>query len=300
MNSSKNSSRGRQQRKKTTSNTSKPTFHSKKKFTKNFKDKPTYRRERPTSESKTTTSKQLKKPDESLGIRLNKYISNSGICSRREADVFIKAGSASVNGKLITEMGYKVMPGDVVKFDGSTISPEKKRYVLLNKPKNYITTMDDDRGRKTVMELVANASKERIYPVGRLDRNTTGLLLFTNDGELAKKLTHPKHNIQKLYHASLDKKLAMSDMQKIADGFILDEKRVLVDEISYIMNQPKSEVGVKIHSGRNRIVRRIFENFNYSVVKLDRVLFAGLTKKDLPRGHWRHLTELEVSTLMML
>ncbi|MBL4939316.1 MAG: rRNA pseudouridine synthase [Lutibacter sp.] len=297
MNSSKNSSRGRQQGKKSTKDTSKRKFDSKKKFSKDFKGKPSFRKERPISKEKISTPK---KTDDSQGIRLNKYISNSGICSRREADVFIKSGSASVNGKLITEMGYKVMPADVVKFDGSLISPEKKRYVLLNKPKNYITTMDDDRGRKTVMELVAKASKERIYPVGRLDRNTTGLLLFTNDGEIAKKLTHPKHNIQKLYQATLDKKLTMRDLQKIAEGFVLDEKRVLVDEISYIMNQPKSEVGVKIHSGRNRIVRRIFEHFNYSVIKLDRVIFAGLTKKDLPRGHYRHLTELEVSTLMML
>ncbi len=296
MNSSKNSSRGRQQRTGKSQNSSKSGFDGKKKFAKNYRPKPIIKKSKPTSTKETSVTNN----QESIGIRLNKYISNSGICSRREADVFIKAGSASVNGKLINEMGYKVMPGDVVKFDGSTISPEKKRYVLLNKPKNFITTMDDDRGRKTVMELVSKASKERIYPVGRLDRNTTGLLLFTNDGELAKKLTHPKHNIQKLYHASLDKKLSMSDMQKIADGFILDEKRVLVDEISYIINQPKSEVGVKIHSGRNRIIRRIFENFNYSVVKLDRVIFAGLTKKDLPRGHWRHLTELEVSTLMML
>jgi 23S rRNA pseudouridine2605 synthase len=197
-------------------------------------------------------------------------------------------------------MGYKVKLTDEVRFDGSLISPEKKRYILLNKPKNFITTMDDDRGRKTVMELVGNASKERIYPVGRLDRNTTGLLLFTNDGELAKKLTHPKHNIQKIYHASLDKKLTSTDLNKIAEGFVLDEKKVIVDEISYILNQPKSEVGVKIHSGRNRIVRRIFEHFNYKVVKLDRVIFAGLTKKDLPRGHWRHLTEMEVNNLKML
>ena len=300
MDSSKNSSRGRHQGKKTTQNTSARKFDSKKRFSKSANSKPTYRKLKPTSEEEISTENKVKDSANEGGIRLNKYISNSGVCSRREADVYIKAGSASVNGKLINEMGFQVMPGDVVKFDGSLISPEKKRYVLLNKPKNFITTMDDDRGRKTVMELVSNASKERIYPVGRLDRNTTGLLLFTNDGEIAKKLTHPKHNIQKLYHASLDKKLAMSDMQKIADGFILDEKRVLVDEISYIMNQPKSEVGVRIHSGRNRIVRRIFENFNYSVVKLDRVIFAGLTKKDLPRGHWRHLTELEVSNLMML
>jgi 23S rRNA pseudouridine2605 synthase len=300
MNSNKNSSRGRHQGKKSSENSSDRKFSSKKKFSKSSDVKPSYRKLKPNADEEIKAPKQEKKATENVGIRLNKYISNSGICSRREADVFIKAGSASVNGKLINEMGYQVMPGDVVRFDGSLITPEKKRYILLNKPKNYITTMDDDRGRKTVMDLVSNASKERIYPVGRLDRNTTGLLLFTNDGELAKKLTHPKHNIQKLYHASLDKKLAMSDMQKISDGFILDEKRVQVDEISYIMNQPKGEVGVKIHSGRNRIVRRIFEHFNYSVVKLDRVIFAGLTKKDLPRGHWRQLTDLEISNLMML
>jgi 23S rRNA pseudouridine2605 synthase len=300
MNSNKNSSRGRHQGKKSSQNSSERKFSSKKKFSSSSSDKPSYRTLKPNADEEMSSSKTNKKPTGVGGIRLNKYISNSGICSRREADVFIKAGSASVNGKLVNEMGYQVMPGDVVKFDGSLISPEKKRYVLLNKPKNYITTMDDDRGRKTVMDLVSNAAKERIYPVGRLDRNTTGLLLFTNDGELAKKLTHPKHNVQKLYHASLDKKLSMGDMQKIADGFSLDEKRVQVDEISYIMNQSKSEVGVKIHSGRNRIVRRIFEHFNYSVVKLDRVIFAGLTKKDLPRGNWRHLTELEISNLMML
>lgn len=287
MNSDKNSSRGRQQGKKKPQNTFKRKFDTKKKFSSDTRNKP--------------ASKPHKINDPEIdGIRLNKYISNSGICSRREADVFIAAGSASVNGKIISEMGYKVKTTDEVRFDGSLISPEKKRYVLLNKPKNFITTMDDDRGRKTVMELVDNASKERIYPVGRLDRNTTGLLLFTNDGEIAKKLTHPKHNIQKLYHASLDKKLTNSDLNRIAEGFMLDDRRVLVDEISYIMNQPKSEVGVKIHSGRNRIVRRIFEHFNYSVTKLDRVVFAGLTKKDLPRGHWRHLTEMEVNNLKML
>lgn len=287
MNSNRNSSGGRQQGKKKPQNTFKRKFDDKKKFSNDTREKP-------------SPKPQKSSNPEIDGIRLNKYISNSGICSRREADVFIAAGSAAVNGKIITEMGYKVKPTDEVRFDGSLISPEKKRYVLLNKPKNFITTMDDDRGRKTVMELVGNASKERIYPVGRLDRNTTGLLLFTNDGEMAKKLTHPKHNVQKLYHASLDKKLSNTDLNKIAEGFMLDDRRVLVDEVSYIMNQPKSEVGVKIHSGRNRIVRRIFEHFNYSVVKLDRVLFAGLTKKDLPRGHWRHLTEMEVNNLKML
>ncbi|WP_457617158.1 pseudouridine synthase [Lutibacter sp.] len=283
MNSNRNSSRGRQE-----GTNNRKTPHGKK--------REYFSKSREKSPSKSTTQKTAS----SEGIRLNKYISNSGICSRREADVFIKAGSATVNGKVITEMGYKVNPDDEVRFDGTLISPEQKRYVLLNKPKNFITTMEDDRGRRTVMELVSNASKERIYPVGRLDRNTTGLLLFTNDGELAKKLTHPKHNIQKIYHASLDKKLAMSDLQKIAEGFMLDDRRVIVDEISYIPNQPKTEVGVKIHSGRNRIVRRIFEHFNYNVLKLDRVIFAGLTKKNLPRGHWRHLTAQEVINLKML
>jgi len=326
MNSSKNSSRGRHQGKKTESNSSKKTFSAKKKFSSSSKEKsksdfddkpkssyrdksksdfksrpkPNYRDKKKPDFKDKPVSDQVKKTSDSEGIRLNKYISNAGICSRREADVYIKAGSATVNGKLVTEMGYQVLLTDEVRFDGSLINPEKKRYVLLNKPKNFITTMDDERGRKTVMELIANASKERIYPVGRLDRNTTGLLLFTNDGEMAKKLTHPKHSIQKLYHASLDKKLTMTDLQKIADGFMLDEKTVRVDEISYILNESKSEVGVKIHSGRNRIVRRIFEHFGYSVVKLDRVIFAGLTKKDLPRGRFRHLTEMEVNTLKML
>ena len=246
---------------------------------------------------KSTTSKPKVESDE---IRLNKYISNSGICSRREADKYIKSGSASVNGKIITEMGFKVTIDDEVRFDGALISPEAKRYVLLNKPKNYITTMDDERGRKTVMELVQTASKELIYPVGRLDRGTTGLLLFTNDGEMAKKLTHPKHQVKKLYQVTLDKKLSMSDLQKVEANFVLDGKMVFVDKISYIENKPKNEIGIEIHSGRNRIVRRIFENFGYKVVKLDRVIFAGLNKKNLSRGVWRNLTQLEVSNLKML
>ncbi|MGV6845561.1 MAG: pseudouridine synthase [Lutibacter sp.] len=241
-----------------------------------------------------------KKDLSSESIRLNKYIANAGICSRREADVFIQSGNVQVNDKIVNEMGFKVKPTDVVKFDGAIISPEQKRYVLLNKPKNYITTMADDRGRKTVLELIENATKERIYPVGRLDRNTTGLLLFTNDGEMAKKLTHPKHGIQKIYHATLDKKLTSADMQKIYNGFDIDGKPVQVDEISYITNQPKNEVGLRIHSGRNRIVRRIFEHFGYHVVKLDRVVFAGLTKKDLPRGRYRALTAMEINQLKML
>lgn len=234
------------------------------------------------------------------GIRLNKFISNSGICSRREADTYIEHGSVTVNGNLVTEMGFKVQPNDEVRFDGTSISPEKKKYVLLNKPKNYITTMDDDRGRKTVMELVSNAANERIYPVGRLDRMTTGLLLFTNDGELAKKLTHPKHDVKKLYHASLDRKLDLKDLQKLRGNVIIEGKKVFIDAISYVEGQTKTEVGIEIHSGRNRIVRKIFEHVGYKVVKLDRVLFAGLTKKNLPRGRWRELTKQELSNLQMI
>lgn len=281
-----NSSRGRH-----ASSTSRNS-NSKKKFTSKGKPNP-YRK----SIRRDTPKQRLEEVTE---IRLNKYISNSGICSRREADTYIKSGSATVNGKVITEMGYKVKPNDEVRFDGQLISPEAKQYILLNKPKNYITTMDDERGRKTVMDLVAGATKERIYPVGRLDRNTTGLLLFTNDGEMAKKLTHPKHNIRKLYHASLDKKLALKDLQKISENFVLEGKMVFVDAISYIENQPKTEVGIEIHSGRNRIVRKIFEHFGYKVVKLDRVIFSGLTKKNLSRGHWRHLTQQEINNLKML
>lgn len=252
---------------------------------KNFKHKPS-------TESKPKHAKD--------GIRLNKFIANAGICSRREADVYIAAGNASVNGKTITEMGYKVQPEDEVKFDGQLLTSETKRYLLLNKPKNYITTMDDERGRKTVMDLIGGITKERIYPVGRLDRQTTGLLLFTNDGEMTKKLTHPKHNVRKLYHVTLDKKLKMSDLQKISENFVLEGKMVFVDTISYVENKPKHEVGIEIHSGRNRIVRKIFDHFGYHVIKLDRVIFAGLTKKNLPRGFHRMLTQQEVNNLKML
>ncbi len=240
------------------------------------------------------------KADESTGVRLNKYIANSGVCSRREADTYIEHGSVEVNGKLITEMGYKVQSDDIVRFDGTSITPEQKRYILLNKPKNYITTMDDDRGRKTVMELISNASKERIYPVGRLDRNTTGLLLFTNDGDLAKKLTHPKHNVRKLYHASLDKKLELKDLEKLRGEVVIEGRKVFIDAVSYVDGQPKSEIGIEIHSGRNRIVRKIFEHLGYKVNKLDRVIFAELTKRNLPRGRWRELTNLELNNLQMM
>lgn len=281
MNSKDNSSRRRQEGKKSTPLSRKPA--NKKSVKKEFK--------------KITPTKPS---DVTSGIRLNKYISNSGVCSRREADTYIEHGSVEVNGKLVTEMGYKVQPDDVVRFDGTSITPEQKKYVLLNKPKNYITTMDDDRGRKTVMELIANSTKERIYPVGRLDRNTTGLLLFTNDGDLAKKLTHPKHNVRKLYHASLDSKLDLKDLEKLRGEVVIEGRKVFIDAVSYVDGQPKSEVGIEIHSGRNRIVRKIFEHLGYKVSKLDRVIFAELTKKNLPRGRWRELTNQELSNLQML
>nr|WP_299341526.1 pseudouridine synthase [Allomuricauda sp.] len=236
-------------------------------------------------------------PDE---IRLNRYIANAGICSRREADTYIAAGNVTVNGKVITEMGFKVKRSDDVRFDGRKLNLEKKEYVLLNKPKNFITTTSDEKGRRTVMELISNASNSRLLPVGRLDRNTTGLLLFTNDGDLTKKLTHPKHGVRKIYQVTLDKNLALADLRKIEAGLELEDGPITVDQVSYVQGQPKREVGIEIHSGRNRIVRRIFEHLGYQVTKLDRVIFAGLTKKDLPRGHWRNLTEQEVINLKMI
>lgn len=291
MESNKNSSRRRQDGKKSTPLSRKP--QSKKPLNRKPLDKKVVKKEF----KKITPNKTS---DETSGIRLNKYIANSGICSRREADTYIEHGSVQVNGKLVTEMGYKVQADDIVQFDGTSITPEQKKYVLLNKPKNYITTMEDDRGRKTVMELIANASKERIYPVGRLDRNTTGLLLFTNDGDLAKKLTHPKHNVRKLYHASLDKKLELRDLEKLRGEVVIEGKKVFIDAISYVNGEPKTEIGIEIHSGRNRIVRKIFEHVGYKVNKLDRVIFAELTKKNLPRGRWRELTNLEVNNLQMM
>jgi 23S rRNA pseudouridine2605 synthase len=233
-------------------------------------------------------------------IRLNRYVANAGVCSRRDADTYIAAGNVTVNGKTITEMGFKVNRTDEVRFDGRLLNPEKKEYVLLNKPKNFITTTSDEKGRRTVMELISSASKARLLPVGRLDRNTTGLLLFTNDGDLAKKLTHPRHGVRKIYHVVLDKNFKAADMKQLGAGITLEDGPVQVDEVSYINNAPKREVGIELHTGRNRIVRRIFEHLGYEVVKLDRVVFAGLTKKDLPRGHWRHLSQQEVINLGMI
>jgi 23S rRNA pseudouridine2605 synthase len=241
-----------------------------------------------------------KKADKSGKMRLNRFIAHAGICSRREADTYIKAGSVTVNGKVVSEMGYQVSFNDEVRFDGRLISSERKEYVLLNKPKNFLTTTSDDKGRRTVMELIASATKQRLFPVGRLDRNTTGLLLFTNDGELAARLTHPKYGVRKIYHVVLDKTLRINHLQEIEKGITLEDGPVVADAISFIQGATKREVGIEIHSGKNRIVRRIFEHFGYEVTKLDRVSFAGLTKKDLPRGHFRHLTEKEVSFLRMI
>lgn len=237
--------------------------------------------------------------DPTVPVRLNKYLANAGICSRREADEFIQAGVVSVNGQVVTELGTKVLRTDDIRFHDQKVSMEKKVYVLLNKPKDCVTTSDDPQQRKTVMDLVKNACPERIYPVGRLDRNTTGVLLLTNDGDLASKLTHPKFLKKKIYHVFLDKKVTAHDMQQIATGITLEDGEVHADAIEYASATDKSQVGIEIHSGKNRIVRRIFESLGYRVVKLDRVLFAGLTKKNLRRGDWRFLTEKEVDMLRM-
>ncbi len=233
--------------------------------------------------------------------RLNKYIANAGICSRRDADKLIAAGSVSVNGKVITEMGYQVKEGDVVNYGGEVLRSERKRYFLLNKPKGYITTLDDPQERKTVMMLIDSACPERIYPVGRLDRNTTGLLLFTNDGDLARRLTHPSTGVYKVYQVELDKAVTRDDMKKLLEGIELEDGPAHFDDIQYAEGaNDKRIVGVALHSGKNRIVRRMFEHLGYNIHKLDRVIFAGLTKKDLPRGRYRELTEQEVGFLKMI
>ena len=232
-------------------------------------------------------------------IRLNKFLANAGVCSRREADEFITAGVVSVNGEVVTELGTKIKRGDEVKFHDQTVSIERKIYVLLNKPKDTVTTSDDPQARRTVMDLVKGACNERIYPVGRLDRNTTGVLLLTNDGDLASKLTHPKYLKKKIYHVHLDKNLTKADMEQIAAGIQLDDGEIHADAISYTDDVKKDDIGIEIHSGKNRIVRRIFESLGYKVMKLDRVYFAGLTKKGLRRGEWRYLTEQEVNFLRM-
>ncbi len=232
-------------------------------------------------------------------VRLNKFLANAGVCSRREADTFIQAGVVSVNGKVVTELGTKVLRTDEVLFHDQAVRMEKKVYVLLNKPKDYVTTTDDPQNRKTVMELVKDVCRERIYPVGRLDRNTTGVLLLTNDGEMASKLTHPQFLKKKIYHVHLDKALTAADMHHLAEGITLEDGPMKADAIEYVKEDDRKQVGVEIHSGKNRIVRRMFEYFGYRVTKLDRVYFAGLTKKNVRRGDWRFLTEKEVTMLRM-
>ena len=253
--------------------------------------------------AKYSMKKRIEYEDEHLDpnepIRLNKYLANAGVCSRREADEFIQAGVVTVNGNVVTELGPKVVRTDEVKFHDQPVTLEKKVYVLLNKPKDYVTTSDDPQQRKTVMDLVKNVCPERIYPVGRLDRNTTGVLLLTNDGDLASKLTHPKFLKKKVYHVYLDKNVTAHDMQQIATGIELEDGEIHADDIQYASDTDKSQVGIEIHSGKNRIVRRIFESLGYRVVKLDRVQFAGLPKKNLRRGDWRFLTEKEVEMLRM-
>jgi 23S rRNA pseudouridine2605 synthase len=232
-------------------------------------------------------------------IRLNKYLSNAGICSRREADVLIQSGVVTINDVVVTEMGHKIKPGDIVKYDGGTINAEAKRYVLLNKPKDFITTMDDPQGRKTVMTLVDKACKERVYPVGRLDKDTTGMLLFTNDGDLAKKLTHPRYKATKVYHVELNKACTPEHLRLLVSGVTLEDGTTMCDKAEFVEGKNGHHVGVEIHSGKNRIVRRLFESLGYIIFKLDRMSFAGLNKKDLPRGFYRHLTEKEVAFLKM-
>ncbi|WP_290449793.1 pseudouridine synthase, partial [Paramuribaculum intestinale] len=238
-------------------------------------------------------------PDPDEQIRLNKFMANAGICSRREADEFIQQGLVKVNGNVVTELGTKITHSDTVEYDGKVVTLEHKCYILLNKPKDCVTTSDDPNGRLTVMDIVKGACEERIYPVGRLDRNTTGVLLLTNDGDLASKLTHPKYVKKKIYHVWTDKDISEDDMQRIADGIELDDGPIHADAISYATETDRNQAGIEIHSGRNRIVRRIFESLGYHVTKLDRVYFAGLTKKNLPRGRWRYLTQDEVNFLKM-
>ena len=230
-------------------------------------------------------------------IRLNKFMANAGVCSRREADELITGGKVKVNGEVVTELGTKIKHTDVVEYDEKVVTLENKCYILLNKPKDCVTTSSDPDGRLTVMDIVKNACKERIYPVGRLDRNTTGVLLLTNDGDLASKLTHPKFVKKKIYHVWTDKDIAEDDMQRLADGVELDDGPIQADEISYVNDHDKNQGGIEIHPGRNRILRRMFESLGYRVTKLDRVYFAGLTKKNLPRGRWRYLTQEEVNYL---
>jgi 23S rRNA pseudouridine2605 synthase len=250
---------------------------------------------KPVQKIENTQGKHLKSNNGE--VRLNRYLSSAGICSRREADTYIAAGIVSINGKVVTELGTKVQYGDVVRFNDQAIIPEKLTYILLNKPKDYVTTFDDPHAKKTVLDLIKNGCKERVFPVGRLDKATTGLLLLTNDGELADNLSHPRNNKKKIYQVTLDIPAKEEDLQKLYTGVELEDGLAKADQITYCTPGNKSEIGIEIHSGKNRIVRRMFEHFGYKVKKLDRVYFAGLTKKNLPRGKWRYLNEKEVVML---
>ncbi len=278
----------------------KPSFGEGKNFRprKNFENKAYDPNAKYSKKKQAEHNKKSSNPNEP--VRLNKFLANAGLCSRREADEYIKAGVVTINGEVVNEMGAKVIPAtDRVLFHDQLVRAEKKVYVLLNKPKDCVTTTEDTNARLTVLDLVKNACDERIYPVGRLDRNTTGVLLLTNDGDLAARLTHPKYNKKKIYHVALDKAVTKADLEKIAQGFELEDGFIQADAVSYVEEDDKKQVGVEIHSGRNRIVRRIFEHLGYKVIRLDRVYFAGLTKKNISRGQWRHLTEKELNILRM-
>lgn len=239
-------------------------------------------------------------PSDPNVLRLNRYVANSGVCSRRDADIYIAAGNVTVNGKPVTEMGYKVKLTDEVKFDGRLLNPAKKEYVLLNKPKDFSTTVRDENGKRNVSGLISSASKTPLLPIDKMDKHATGLLLFTNDGDMTRRLKSPKNGLRKIYHVVLDKELRNADLLKIQEGIAIDEKTVRVQDISYIDDAPKNEVGIEIYSSRHKIVELIFAHLEYQVMKIDRVVYAGLTKKDLPRGHWRYLTEQEVINLGMI
>lgn len=264
----------------------------------NKKEKYTTKGKHKKTEGKGKFKKKTEIIEKPEPIRLNKYIAASGICSRRDADELIKKGRVKLDGKVVTEMGIKVELSAEVFVNNKLIKPEKKVYILINKPKDYISTVDDPHAEKTVIDLIRNATKERVYPVGRLDRNTTGVLLLTNDGDLTKKLTHPSSNKKKIYHISVNKAVIRADLDRIAEGFELDDGFIKADAVNYVEGN-KKEIGIELHSGRNRIVRRMFEHLGYRIVKLDRVYFAGLTKKKVPRGKWRFLEEKEISMLKM-
>lgn len=277
---------------KSNSGGKRPNAAAKSGFKKN-QDKPGFSKPKPIFDK----PKKAVKTEKSEDIRLNKYISNSGVCSRRDADIYIQSGNVKVNGEVVTEMGYKVKPGDVVNFDGSVITPEKKEYVLLNKPKGFTTSKDEEASANNVLDLVRNATKAKLQPVGRMDKTTTGLLLFTNDTDMIRKFTEPNQRSSKVYQVSIDRNLKFEDLEKIQSGITIDNHKIYVEEISYVENAPKSEIGIKMKTSNVKVVRNIFEHLGYNVLKVDRVVFAGLTKKNIGRGYWRFLTEQEVINL---